>query len=421
MGNEVAARSGTSLAAFQIPDDVAAILAGEEGNIAQRVTVNSLNTAGKGTWVMNVNGEKKVLERKNAEGDMELVSTIRVIILGYNRVRERGWYETPFDPANPRAPDCWSKDGRKPDVNSPMPQANACDTCPMAAKGSRQSDDGKSGVACSQHRTLVVIPEKTLEFPALKMRISVTSDWDKQDPEAEAQGWYGFGNYADMLRAGGAQHTFIMSTRMRFDPKVRWPKIQFGRGDMLPASTVKAMLERSKSDEVQGLLNETWSAQSSSRGRALPAPLEPAGDPVFSQSGRGAEAAQAAESARLKAEAAVEAAKAATAQAAADQAARDAAAKIAADNATKAAKAAALRAQLAALEAAEADAQFDNVAAPPPPTAAFDDTPTAPAPAAAAEPPKRTRAANKPKETPVAPPPPQEAPDNLKEIMGAWG
>lgn len=413
MSNELAVQTAgaTALAAFQVPDDIKQELALHGGNIADKITTNSL-MFGNGAWTMSVNGAKKVLQRKNEDGDLENVQMLRVIVLGYNQARERAYYDGPYDASNQRAPDCWAKDGRRPHSDVAEPQSKTCELCAKSAKGSNAIT---GGAACSQHRILVVVPAGDLTAPALRLKIAVTSDWDLQDEQARAQGWYGFNNYTDFLRQNGATHTGAMITRMRFDPnpKVTYSKIQFARGDFLGAEDRAKMYARAKSDEVVDLLNQTWGApKAASSGKPLPADDAPAGDPVFSQTGAAAQAAQEKESARLKAEAdAAAAAKtAALKQAEAAEAAAKAAAKAAADK-----KAAAIAAAKALL--AEAGAE----------TAGFDDQkPVVSAPPAAAAPavtetaaPKRASRA-KAKDEPVVPSAPVEVPESISGLMDAW-
>lgn len=404
----------TALAAFQVPDYIKQAQAVHGGNIADRVTTNSL-MFGNGTWTMSVNGEKKVIQRPNEDGDLENVQMLKVVVLGYNPVRERSYYDGAYNPAAQRAPDCWAKDGRKPNADVPEPQSKTCEICPKAAKGSNPIT---GGAACTQHRTLVVIPAGDFTMPALKLKISVTSDFDKKDEAAMAAGWYGFNNYTDFLRANGVINTSVLVTRIRFDPNpnITYSKVQFARGDFLNQTQSEMMLARAKTDEVQDLLNQTYGPpRTSSSGRALPADDEPVGDPVFSQTGAGAQAAQAKENARLKAE---DAAKAAAVRAAAVQEAADAAAKVvAASAAVKAAadkKAAAIAAAKALLAEAEAEVSgFDD-----PPVAPVSVAPVAAAPVTETPPPAK-RVTRKAKEEVASAP--VELPEALTGIMDAWG
>lgn len=396
MGNEVSVRGGNMLASFEVPDDIKQELAGREGNIiSEKFTTNSL-TFGNGAWTMIVNGEPKVLQRRNEDGDMENVQTLRLIVLGFSAQRERSWHDGPYDASNQRAPDCWSKNGRSPDANAAMPQAQTCVMCEHGAKGG----------SCRQHRVLVVIPAGDLNAPALRLKIAITSDWDKQDEAAMAQGWYGFSNYTDFLRAHGVNHTGILVTRARFDPnpKITYSKIQFARGDFLSAADRALMYERAKSDEVQELLNQNWSAPKP-QGKSLPAP---AADPVFSQSGASAQAAQEHENARLRAAEEAEAAKHA-AEAKAVRAAQAAKEKAAAED--KARKLAELQAQMKALEA-EVEAPAAPVEAAPVDNVV--NLPTPPAPPKRGRPPKAAEPA-------PAPAAPIEVPDKLQGMLDAWG
>jgi hypothetical protein len=228
-----------------------------ESNISDRATVPSLTFEGK-VWTIALNGEKTKLVKKDEDGDETPISTMRVVILDYAKRRGRAYYEGSYDPAKPGTPLCWSDDGIAPHANVEAPQSKKCEGCPMSVKGSKVSDNGKAVTACSQHRMVVVVPANRLDFTPLRMKIAITSDWDKQNPDQEAQGWFAFQNYTDFLRSKGVTHTAALVTKMKFDTGAAYPKILFSPDRWLEAAEVAKIAPVSKSDEVQGLLGGTW-------------------------------------------------------------------------------------------------------------------------------------------------------------------
>jgi|GEM_PF-2992025 hypothetical protein len=239
-----------------LPAEVTTFL-DEETNIPPKQTVPSLSYEGK-TWTISLEGEKTKLMRKNADGESEPISTFSVIILDWNKRRGRSYYEGAYDPNKPLPPVCWSEDGVKPHDSITDPQCATCAKCPMSVKGSKVTEQGKAVVACSEHRMIVVVPATKPEFQPLRLKLAQTSDWDGQSPDQEAQGWYAFKNYTDMLRTRGIIHTAEIVTKMRFDPDSTWPKVMFKADKRVDTPTLFKLIPVIKSDEVKKLMAGGW-------------------------------------------------------------------------------------------------------------------------------------------------------------------
>lgn len=235
----------------------------EESNIPERMTVPTLSYEGK-VWTIGLDSNKTKLMQKNSEGDEEPVATMRVVILDYAKQRGRAYYEGAYDPAKIAAPACWSDDGVTPSASLTSPKSAKCADCPMAIKGSKITEQGKGISACSQHRMVAVVPASTkpnadrLSFAALRMKLAITSLWDKTSEELIAQNWRAFDNYTDFMRANGVQHTAALVTKMRFDPNVAYPKVIFSPDRWLSAEELAVIAPRLKGDEVSTLLAGTW-------------------------------------------------------------------------------------------------------------------------------------------------------------------
>lgn len=237
-----------------------------ESNIDERQVVPSLGYEGK-VWQINLNGEKTKLVKTNSEGDEEPIATMRVVVLEYAKRRGRTYYEGAYDPNKIGAPVCASDDGITPSAHIDAPQSVKCENCPMSIKGSKITDSGKPIAACSQHRILAVVPANNLDFTPLRMKIAITSDYDKQSPDLEAQGWHAFSNYTSMLRAKGVQHTAALVTKMRFDPNVAYPKLLFSPDRWLEPAEMARVVSVVKSEAVTGLI------ESKTIVPAVPAPV----------------------------------------------------------------------------------------------------------------------------------------------------
>ena len=233
-------------------------------NLAPRETVPSLTYAGK-TWTVSVKGEKTPLMRVNEDGDEEPLPIMRVVILDFNANRGRNYYKQGFDPEKPMRPDCWSDDAKKAAASiteAPFEGwTGKCDGCPMSIKGSKVTDAGKDVTACQLHRMVAVVPisKKAIYHTPLRMRLAITSLYDKDNPE-EKQGWYAFDNFTNYLRkAMPGGHTAWLVTKMKFDPSVNYPKVLFAQ-DRWVSAEEKAVLEPLvRSDEVKDLLSAKWS------------------------------------------------------------------------------------------------------------------------------------------------------------------
>ena len=240
-----------------VPAHVANFFDAEESNIADKATVPSLTIEGK-IWGISIDGNKTKLLRRNSDGDEEPVSTMRVVILDYAKRRGRAYYEGEYDPAKIGKPVCWSDDGIAPDKSVSEPQASKCESCPLAVKGSKVSAQGKAVTACSQHRMLAVVPSNKLDFTPLRLKIAMTSDFDKQSPDHEAQGWFAFSNYTDFIKSKGVNHSAALVTKMKFDPNAAYPKILFSPDRWLEPNELAQVASVIKSEEVQKLLGGTF-------------------------------------------------------------------------------------------------------------------------------------------------------------------
>ena len=326
--------------------DVAAFF-DEESNIKPKATVPSLGYEGK-VWSISLNGEKTKLMKKNEEGDEMPLGIMRVVVLGYNQRRGRAYYEGSYDPAKPGLPLCYSDDGIKvaPRIIKQVEDSGdkpfngwigKCEGCPMSVKGSKVTDAGKASTACSQHRMLVVVPANKLDFEPLRLKLAMTSDYDGQSPEQEAQGWYAFSNFMDFIRSRGVKHSAQIVMKMKFDPGVAYPKVLFSPDRPLNNDEVRAIMPVVASDKVKQLLDGTWSADGVNGTKELPAgrPMTDALDKAVER-----ETKAAAPAADPEAEAKAAAAKATAEKKAKKKAEAEAAAKAAAEAAERARKAA---------------------------------------------------------------------------------
>lgn len=246
----------------------------EERNVLERNTTPTLGVKGK-VWTVTVNGESQTLTKQDADGDEVPLSVMRVVILDYGKRRGRSYYPGNYDPNNTSKPDCWSEDGVAPSPNVAEPKASKCAACPLAAKGSKITDNGQQTTACAQHRILAVVPANKLDFTALRLKLAITSDYDGQSPELAAKHWYAFSQLIDLMRSRNVQHTAAMVVKMKFDPNAAYPKVIFSPDRWLDENELRIVAARAKSEEVQNLIAGVMSTDGQSDAPAAPAAPAP--------------------------------------------------------------------------------------------------------------------------------------------------
>lgn len=232
---------------------------GELGtNIPDRQTVPTLSYEGK-VWQIIKDGNKTKLQAQNADGDMVPVPIMRVVVLNFNADRGRAYYTGTYNPAASSAPVCWSADGKTPDASVKEKQSPLCNGCPMSVKGSKVQD-GKEMVACSSHRMIAVAPAFDIGADPLRLKIAVTSDYDKEIVE---HGWFAFRQYVDYLKSRGVTHTALVITKIKFDMQAQYPKLLFALDRILTPEEIALMKQALANPKVGELLAEKWTAAGS--------------------------------------------------------------------------------------------------------------------------------------------------------------
>ena len=282
----------------------------DDGNIDDRISIPSLGIEGK-TWTISVNGEKTPLMKRDSDGDEVPLSVMRVVVLDFQKRRGRSYYPGAYDPTKAAQPTCWSEDGVAPHPSILEPQCKTCAECPMAAKGSKVTEQGKATAACAQHRLLAVVPAFKMDMEPLRLKIPVTSDYDKENTNPQ---WFAFQQYRDFLKARGVNHTATLVTKLKFDTSVAYPKILFSPDRWVEPAEKAVVNPAVKSDHVRSLLDGSWTP-AGVNGKQNPAPDEDDEDAVRAAAAEKAEKERiAAEAKAAKAKAAKEAEKAAAAK-----------------------------------------------------------------------------------------------------------
>jgi hypothetical protein len=206
-----------------------------ESNIKEKVSIPSLTIAGK-KFTMKIDGEAKVLTKTDTDtGEKVNLAFVNVVVVDMNPNRSRTFFAKDYVSGENQMPACYSSDGKVPDADIAHPCAATCAACPNSVKGSKIRE-GREGYACDVKKRLAVWPEAMLSrpelgLPPLQMVLPITSIWDKQNTQNDAEGWFAWDNYVADIRAKGVKHTAEVITRIKFDnsdhPKVLFKSVRY--------------------------------------------------------------------------------------------------------------------------------------------------------------------------------------------------
>jgi hypothetical protein len=145
-------------------------------------------------------------------GEDDPASAIEVVIVGANPNRSRVYYATGFEEGTNAKPDCYSNDGKAPASNAASPQSKSCANCAHSQFGSKVSDSGQKGFACSNSQRIAVVTGD-LENDPMLVRI----------PGASLKA---FTEYAREVNRAGYDLDEIV-TKVGFDYAVAHPALTF--------------------------------------------------------------------------------------------------------------------------------------------------------------------------------------------------
>jgi len=156
-----------------------------------------------------VQGENRTLI---ANEDGEPRSSIEVVLLKSNPALSKIYYAGGYEEGANAKPDCYSNDSVAPASDAASPQATKCAICPHNQWGSRITEQGGKGKACSDSRRLAVAPVGDLESPML-LRVPAGSLKE-------------LAAYAEMLNKRKTPYNAVL-TKVGFDHTVAHQKFTF--------------------------------------------------------------------------------------------------------------------------------------------------------------------------------------------------
>ncbi len=187
------------------------------------------------TWAVNVGGERTILY--NADGDAR--QSIEAVIIRANPGLSKIYYSHGYEEGSTAKPDCYSHDGKVPAADAQAQQAEKCAICPMNQWGSRITENGSKGKACSDSKRLAVASPNELDNPML-LRIPAATLKD-------------LAKYAEDLGKRRAPVEAVV-TKISFDPSVAHPKMVFKPVRWLTADEAAHVLETKDGDTVRQIV-----------------------------------------------------------------------------------------------------------------------------------------------------------------------
>lgn len=195
------------------------------------------------TWSVSSGGERTVLMHRNPDGSVsknQAAQVIEVLIIKASESISKVYYSGGFVEGENAKPTCFSNDGIKPDASSEVPQAASCAACRNNQWGSRITDSGSKGKACSDSRRLAVC---TPDNPTDPMLLRV--------PAASLKN---LAQYGVALKGAGLSYQ-VVKTQIAFDFNVAHPQLVFTAIDTIDESTFKEVRTMSESEIVKSIIN----------------------------------------------------------------------------------------------------------------------------------------------------------------------
>lgn len=194
-------------------------------------------------WSIKHQGKETQLMRDDGDGPR---GSIEVVIVKAASAISKIFYAGGYQDGSNSPPDCWSTNGVTPDAAAQNRQNATCAGCPMNAWGSRVTESGKQGKACSDSRRIAVVPLNDMANDMfggpMLLRIPAAS---LKDLKA----------YGELLSSYGHNY-YGVATRVSFDPKEAYPKFVFSAMRPLTEIEAKEIAALREDRRVANILNE---------------------------------------------------------------------------------------------------------------------------------------------------------------------
>lgn len=193
---------------------------------------------------IGLKGTRFVIKEDGAETVLES-SRISVVMLRAKPSLDKVWYATKFVPGQePQSPDCFSRDGVRPDPASTLKQAESCAGCPRNVFGTATDASGNptKGKACTDSKIVAVFCNDRV--------------YQIKIPPASLK------NFASHVKTLNLRNIPLPAcvTSIGFDPKESYPVLTFNYDGMIAPEVVGNMLQLIKSDEVNEIVGKVMKA-----------------------------------------------------------------------------------------------------------------------------------------------------------------
>jgi hypothetical protein len=194
-------------------------------------------------WSIKYQGKETQLMRDDGDGPR---GSVEVVIVKAAAPISKIFYANGYQDGSNAAPDCWSTNGVTPDAAAQNKQNATCAGCPMNAWGSRVTESGKQGKACSDSRRIAVVPVNDMANDMfggpMLLRIPAASLKDLKQ-------------YGELLNSYHYPY-YACATRISFDPKEAYPKFVFSAIRPLTDEEATMVMDLRDDKRVGNILNE---------------------------------------------------------------------------------------------------------------------------------------------------------------------
>lgn len=199
----------------QVPAYIAA-RAAANSDLSSGVSAGFGQISYKGKVWHLVEGQSRLLLADPTTGDPK--ASIELVIVKANPHVAKVYYPSGYEEGSSEKPTCYSNDGIAPMLDSLEVQSAKCAICPHNQWGSKITETGAKGKACSDSRRLAVVAPSDL----LQLGDDAKA-WLLRVPAASLKELVA---YADNLNRRGAPYNAVV-TKVSFDHTVAHPKFKF--------------------------------------------------------------------------------------------------------------------------------------------------------------------------------------------------
>lgn len=204
-------------------------------------------------FTISRDGEKKVLA--NPKDPLSPANRISMVIVKANKGTSKVFYANGYVEGSDAKPDCFSNDGERPDPSVERPFSNKCATCPKNEWGSKISNEGKKGKACSDSVRIAVAAPDLINDPYF-IRV----------PAASIRN---LGELGKMLAKRGVSYQMVV-TEISFNRESATPLLEFKPVGFLDEAAYKQVKEVAEGDVVQAILGSNYNEDTERPAAASP-------------------------------------------------------------------------------------------------------------------------------------------------------